>query len=92
MREDRLALDHARIAEGRFLGRAAPVDQHHLAPALLQMQCDAHAHHAGPENNELRFHDCSTHLPMTPDGNPGSPATPPQRRLAVGQGAAVVAR
>ena len=47
---DPFALHQAGVAEGRFFGGAAPVDEHGGAAALLQMQCDANSNYAGAED------------------------------------------
>ena len=56
MRGDRLTLDDAGIAERSLLGDAAPIDQHHGTTALLQVQGDADADHAGAEDRDVRLH------------------------------------
>jgi hypothetical protein len=53
---DRFALNQARIAHGRFLSWRAPIHQHHIEPALLQMQCGASADHAGTKDKDGMGH------------------------------------
>ena len=53
VRKDALALDQAGVAEGSFLGGAAPVDERHGAAALLQVQGDADADDARAENGDV---------------------------------------
>src|SRR5216683_4660903 len=48
-----LALDQAGVAVACFLPCLPPVDENHIAAALLQMQCHAHSHHARPENDYI---------------------------------------
>ena len=49
-----LALDQPGIAERRFAARFAPVDQHHVAAAALQMDGDADADNSSTEYNYVR--------------------------------------
>src|SRR6266849_3262345 len=48
-----LALDQAGVAVACFLPCLPPVDENHIAAALLQMQRHAHSHHARPENDYI---------------------------------------
>jgi hypothetical protein len=47
---DRFTLDQAGIAQRGFLTRYTPIHQHHIEPALLQMQGGAGANHARAQN------------------------------------------
>jgi hypothetical protein len=56
MRKHRLALHQTAIAVGGLLARVAPVEQHDLLAALLQMRGDRHADHPGAENDDIGLH------------------------------------
>ena len=50
---DALALDDAGVAVARLLARAAPVDQHDGAAALLQVQGRGDTDDAGTEHDDV---------------------------------------
>src|ERR1051325_5065840 len=81
---DAFALDQAGVAEGGLLGGAAPVEQHHRAASLLQVQRYADADDAGAGDGDVgakrrRIHPClcPPPTPRSPPCSAGSRSPPP---------------
>jgi hypothetical protein len=56
VRKHRLALDQPGVPERGLFGDAAPIDQRHGASALLQVQGDTNADHAGSQDSNIHSH------------------------------------
>jgi hypothetical protein len=73
VRDHGLALDQSGIAETRLFACASPIDENHVTAALLQIERDAHSHHSGSEDDNIRAH---AHRALPPLNDGGSSSAP----------------